>query len=94
MELLSEWEDQNYELPEDHLHFLMGIYNKLGQAEKAIAFMNSIPKKSKNTINIIQMQTLAMYSYNRLGDSKKADEMFHKTFELYRTYQREKLYFQ
>jgi hypothetical protein len=86
MELLSEWEDQNYELPKGHLHFLMGIYNKLGKAEKAIAFMNSIPKKSLSSLNIIQMQILAMYSYNRLGDSKKVDEMFHKTFEFYQTY--------
>jgi tetratricopeptide (TPR) repeat protein len=88
MELLSEWEYQNYELPEDHLHFLMGIYNQLGQAEKAIAFINSIPKKSKSTYNSIQMQTLAIFSYNLLGNSQKADEMFHKTFELYQTYTR------
>jgi hypothetical protein len=93
MELLSEWEGQNYELPKDHLHFLMGIYNKLGQAEKAITFMNSIPKKSLSSSNIIQMQILAMYSYNRLGDRKKADEMFHINFEFYQTYQREELYF-
>jgi hypothetical protein len=90
---LREWEDQSYELPKSHLHFLMGIYNKLGQAEKAIALMNSIPKKSKNTNSIIQMQIVAMCSYNRLGDSKKACEMFHKIFELYHTSQREKLCF-
>jgi hypothetical protein len=69
----------------------MGIYNKLGQAEKAIALMNSIPKKIKNTNSIIQMQIVAMCSYIRLGNSKKADEMFHKTVELYQTYERKKL---
>jgi hypothetical protein len=94
MELLRKWEDQNYKVPENYLQFFMGIYNKLGQAEKAIAFMNSIPKKSKSTNTIIQMQILAMCSYNRLGDCKKAEEMFHKTFELYQTYKREKLHYQ
>jgi hypothetical protein len=69
----------------------MGIYNKLGLAEKAIALMNIFQNKRKNTNSIIQMQILAMCSYNRLGDSKKADEMFHKTVELYQTYKWKKL---
>jgi tetratricopeptide (TPR) repeat protein len=93
-ELLKKWEDQSYELPNRNLHLLIGVYNKLGQAEKAIALMNSIPKKSKCTKTVIQMQILAMCSYIRMGNRKKADEMFHKTVELYQTYKRKKLYIQ
>jgi hypothetical protein len=46
VELLENWEDENYDVKARHLYYLMGIYNKLGQAEKSIASMNSIPSTS------------------------------------------------
>jgi hypothetical protein len=84
LRLLKNWENKNDVLRICQLPFLLAIFNKLGLAEKAISYMNSIPEKVKCKYPVanIQLQILAMCSYDRLKDNKKTEEMFHKIFAL------------
>jgi hypothetical protein len=46
--LLKSWQYKKDVVELWQLQFLMAIYNKLGQPEKAISYMNSIPEKERS----------------------------------------------